>query len=35
MNIVANLFVGFSLVMFVLLFVAGWIARQYITPGPR
>jgi hypothetical protein len=32
MNLVADLLVGVSLVAFLLMFVAGWIARQYSVP---
>ena len=35
MNLFASLLVGVSFATFVLMFVAGWIARQYITPRPR
>jgi hypothetical protein len=35
MNVFASLLVGISFATFVLMFVAGWIARQYILPRPR
>jgi hypothetical protein len=35
MNIFADLLVGISLVTFALMFVAGWVARQYMLPRPR
>jgi hypothetical protein len=35
MNLFADLLVGVSLITFLLMFVAGWIARQYGVPRPR
>jgi hypothetical protein len=35
MDLFANLLVGLSLATFTLMFVAGWVARQYIIPRPR
>ena len=35
MNLFADLLVGISLVTFLLMFVAGWVARQYMIPRPR
>lgn len=33
--VVANLLVGLSLTTFLLLFIAGWVARQYISLPAR
>jgi hypothetical protein len=35
MNVFAALLVGISFATFALMFVAGWIARQYIIPRPH